>query len=636
MNAYLSATTPVTLRALPTAEPERDETTLVASVAHELRNPLTAMHGYLSLLLEGEVGELTPRQKQCLEIVAANVQRMSHLTQDLLDTARADAGDVPLQCERIAVGAVIEQAVESLAPHLQSKGQTVHLDISGDLDPAWADSNRLTQILANLVSNAHKYTPRGGNIWISAEAEGTGSAHMLRITVRDDGMGIGPDEQSQLFTRFYRGSAEGRAPGNGLGLYLTRSLVERHGGTIAVASVPDHGTAVTFTLYASTPSSVTVTFTAINQRGNDPFSHGIYLFPGTPLGPGPAGDSRADPESVNPRYLAGAEVQPANARQNPNVLTIRAAGLAPGTYTVYIRNERSPLDPGSELQVDSATPCTPPPATPTPAPLPTATSTPTPPPAADLSVRITPDASIAVPGFPFGITVTVSNSGPTRAVAAAVSIDVSSDLTAPRWTCSASSGSSCGAASGTGGTISTSATLSPGATATFRITGGVRQTSLGAIDTSASVGAAPGLPDPNMANNAATSSVAVTSVADLSLTGAESPDPVTAGSALTYTFTAMNRGPSPATNVILAGTLPATVAVVSDSASQGNCAITGTRPNRLRCNLGQLASGASATVTIVVRPLPGTSPIVFTANVSSGATDSDTSNNDVSISTQVR
>jgi signal transduction histidine kinase/ActR/RegA family two-component response regulator len=227
-------------------EANRLKTEFVSMVTHELRTPLTSVLGYANLLLDGEAGELGPEQHEYLTIVKNNAGRLLALINDLLDIARIEAGGFELQRTAVDVSHLVHQVAATLAPMLDAKGQGLSLQIAQPLPPVWADPDRLMQIVVNLVSNAHKYTPPGGNISVVAEqAEGFG-----RVQVRDTGVGLSADELAQLFTRFFRARnpATRDVTGSGLGLALTRSLVELHGGALSVLSAPGQGSTFSFTM----------------------------------------------------------------------------------------------------------------------------------------------------------------------------------------------------------------------------------------------------------------------------------------------------------------------------------------------------------------------------------------------------
>lgn len=227
-------------------EIDRMKTEFVSMVSHELRTPLTSIKGYVDLLRDGEVGELNAEQTAFLAIVASSSDRLVALINDLLDISRIESGKIELKREQLDLAQCIEATAATFRPQLDARRQSLRLELPGVPLPILGDAGRITQILTNLLSNAHKYTLDGAEIQVVAGVRGAS----VEVRVIDRGIGITPAEQAQLFTRFYR--SENRvvqeAGGTGLGLTITRSLVELHGGTIAVRSVPGEGATFSVTL----------------------------------------------------------------------------------------------------------------------------------------------------------------------------------------------------------------------------------------------------------------------------------------------------------------------------------------------------------------------------------------------------
>ena len=232
---------------------DRAKTEFVSTVSHELRTPLTSINGYIDLFLDGEFGALSPEQQRYLKTVRNNGQLLLGLINDVLDAARLSSGKFALNLGAVDLGSLITTATETLRPQVVAKKQTLHVDIGDDLPVIRGDRQRLTQILTNLLSNAHKYTPPGGSLRVTARQAAEG----VQLEVADTGIGLSEVEQAQLFTRFFRADnpavrAEG---GTGLGLVITRSLVELHGGDIRVQSAPGQGSTFLVTLPARPPDA---------------------------------------------------------------------------------------------------------------------------------------------------------------------------------------------------------------------------------------------------------------------------------------------------------------------------------------------------------------------------------------------
>ncbi len=220
----------------------------VSAAAHDLRNPLTTIAGYLEMLLDGEFGPIPDEQREALQAADRSTQRLLSIMRDLLDVTRIEAGRIDLNLVPTAVAAVVDQATDLVRPHREAKHQTLEIDLAADLPTVLCDPDRTTQVLVNLLNNAVSYTPALGHIAI--EAHSAGEAGFLEVTVTDDGVGIAPEERSQIFSRFYRAASAEHAstPGTGLGLFISRELVELQGGRIWLRSEVGKGTRVTFTL----------------------------------------------------------------------------------------------------------------------------------------------------------------------------------------------------------------------------------------------------------------------------------------------------------------------------------------------------------------------------------------------------
>jgi len=222
----------------------------VSVAAHELRTPITSIKGYVELLLEEDYGPLNDRQRRYLGVLRNSGDRLLHITQNLLDVTRIETGRIELVLAPTDLPALVKDVMVELSPQLNEKSQHLNLQASPNLPPGWCDQTRAVQIINNLLSNASKYTPQDGEIEIKLSlADEPG---YLLMSIADNGVGISPEDQPKLFTLFYRAGnvRKTRASGTGLGLYITRSLVELHGGRIWFESVPDQGSTfyVTFSI----------------------------------------------------------------------------------------------------------------------------------------------------------------------------------------------------------------------------------------------------------------------------------------------------------------------------------------------------------------------------------------------------
>jgi signal transduction histidine kinase len=218
------------------------KSTFVSVAAHELRTPLTSIKGYLELLLDDEAETLTDTQQQYLEIVQRGAERLLTITNNLLDANRIATERMDLVLWPTDLLALAQAVALEFHPALAAKGQDLIFWAQPNLPLALCNKTRTSQILSNLLSNANKYTPTGGQITISlfpAQTEG-----FIQVSVTDNGVGIPLADRAELFSRFFRASNAGEtgAGGTGLGLYITRSLVEQQGGTIWFESKAGQGT----------------------------------------------------------------------------------------------------------------------------------------------------------------------------------------------------------------------------------------------------------------------------------------------------------------------------------------------------------------------------------------------------------
>ncbi len=218
----------------------------VSVVSHELRTPMTSIRGYADLLAKGVVGPLTPQQEEFVRTILSNVERMQVLVSDLRDISRIETGQLRLEMEAVHLKDALESALGTIQAQIEARSQELTIMVPEGLPPVYADPNRLAQILTNLLSNAHKYTPEGGRIGVRAWLDG-GYVH---CAVSDTGIGMSPEDQARLFTKFFRSEnpAVREQPGTGLGLCIVKSLVELQGGRIEVESQLGKGTTFTFTV----------------------------------------------------------------------------------------------------------------------------------------------------------------------------------------------------------------------------------------------------------------------------------------------------------------------------------------------------------------------------------------------------
>ena len=224
----------------------KSKSEFVSVVSHELKLPMTSIKGYSDLMLAGATGPLNENQTSFLTTIRNNVNRMATLVSDLADISRIESGNLRLEPRSVPVWDVIDEVVTLTKTQVTQKNQTVTVDIPTELPKAWCDRNRLAQILTNLVSNANKYTQEGGSIIVQAIRKNG----MIQVKVQDNGHGMTPEDQTKLFSKFFR-SADDKireAPGTGLGLSITKNLIELQGGKVWFESEFRKGTAFFFTV----------------------------------------------------------------------------------------------------------------------------------------------------------------------------------------------------------------------------------------------------------------------------------------------------------------------------------------------------------------------------------------------------
>lgn len=218
----------------------------ISIVSHELKIPMTSIRGYADLIRKGAAGPVSEQQAQFLETIRSNVDRMAALVSDLSDISRIETGRLKIELGDVPLAEYVRETVNGLRPQIEAKRQTLTLDLPEDLPLVRTDRTRLVQILTNLVSNAHKYTPEGGSITVRARREG----EMVRVSVVDTGIGMSEEDQARLFSQFFRSEDPmvREQPGWGLGLSVTKRLVELLGGEIGVESELGKGSTFWFTL----------------------------------------------------------------------------------------------------------------------------------------------------------------------------------------------------------------------------------------------------------------------------------------------------------------------------------------------------------------------------------------------------
>jgi signal transduction histidine kinase len=223
----------------------------LALTTHDLRSPLTVISGVINFFTSGRLGELTPEQRNMVSMMERNTQSLIELVNDLLDASKLESGTMRLDLSEVELRPLVEDMRETMLPMAREKEIEIETTVPEDLPPLRADRAKLRRVLVNLVSNALKFTPRGGRVEIGAALGGDGAA---RVFVSDTGVGIPPEDIERLFDKYEqaRSRATRSEKGTGLGLYITRQLVELHGGRIEARSEVGRGSTFSFTIPLAT------------------------------------------------------------------------------------------------------------------------------------------------------------------------------------------------------------------------------------------------------------------------------------------------------------------------------------------------------------------------------------------------
>ncbi len=222
----------------------QSKTEFISDVSHELKNPMTSIKNYARLMLTDK--ELNEQHISYIDVIERSVDRMSRMVSDLSDVSRIETGHIRLEIDEVPVKDVIQTVVTEMESQINLKKQILNISLEDDLIVK-ADQNRLVQILINLLSNAVKYSPAESNIAISVQSDG---ADMVEFHVKDEGIGIRPEDREKIFSKYFRASENGARGqvGTGLGLNISRQLVNIQGGKIWFESHYGEGSVFSFAL----------------------------------------------------------------------------------------------------------------------------------------------------------------------------------------------------------------------------------------------------------------------------------------------------------------------------------------------------------------------------------------------------
>lgn len=239
---------------------DRLKSDFVATASHEMRTPLTVIREFVNLIKDDVVGPTTAEQQECLESTIRNCDRLAGLLDNLLDFHKIEAGKLYLARTKADIRQVVETCKSDFEPKCRAQGIELKCEIPPALPPVLCDSELVSQVLVNLLGNAAKFTPEGGQIWLRVKA----MRREVSIEVADTGCGISPENQQAIFEAFRQvNRTEGPGVrGTGLGLTISKKIVEMHGGTIQVESAPGEGSKFRFTVPLWSESSSFVAFVA--------------------------------------------------------------------------------------------------------------------------------------------------------------------------------------------------------------------------------------------------------------------------------------------------------------------------------------------------------------------------------------
>jgi two-component system, OmpR family, phosphate regulon sensor histidine kinase PhoR len=231
---------------------DRAKSDFVATVSHELRTPLSSVTGYIEMLLDRDLGQLSPEQEHALETVSRNAARLQDLIEDLLTLSAIEAGTFTTVTRPTSLLDILSGAGEDIQPATLSKGITLAVALPADGLVVNGDASQLHRVITNLLSNAVKFTPAGGRVTLTAGVDG----EWVVVSVADTGIGIPDGDKKDLFTRFFRASnATKRAiPGTGLGLAIVQTIIAGHGGQMTLESEEGIGTTVSVRLPLAEPA----------------------------------------------------------------------------------------------------------------------------------------------------------------------------------------------------------------------------------------------------------------------------------------------------------------------------------------------------------------------------------------------
>ncbi len=231
------------------AEEERMKSDFISMLSHEIRTPLTSIRESVNLIVEEVMGDINEKQRRFLEIASHELERITTLLNHLMQISRLEAGAVEIRKRPIDAAQFVESAISRLIPAAEAKDIKIQAHVELGIPEFSADPDNLQQVLLNLIGNAIKFSPQGSEIMVSVAQGASENGPELVFSVSDNGPGIPEEEQQLVFHKYYRASGlRDQVDGVGLGLSISKYIVEAHGGEIAVASLPGRGSTFSFAL----------------------------------------------------------------------------------------------------------------------------------------------------------------------------------------------------------------------------------------------------------------------------------------------------------------------------------------------------------------------------------------------------
>ncbi|HEB69778.1 MAG TPA: PAS domain-containing sensor histidine kinase [Desulfobulbus sp.] len=217
---------------------EAQKKNIISLLTHDLKAPVAIAGGFVERLLKGKAGPLTDKQRSYLETVSREVGRLERYILSFLEISKLEAGQIELHLESLDLGNLLTDIIEGFRLQAGKKDITLHLDLPAELPPLHGDGLQITRVMTNLLDNAIKYSEPGKSVHVKVTVDGD----QLVVEVRDEGIGIAPEQQDHIFESFYQVPREAqKARGTGLGLAAVKAIVEAHGGTTRVSSEPGRG-----------------------------------------------------------------------------------------------------------------------------------------------------------------------------------------------------------------------------------------------------------------------------------------------------------------------------------------------------------------------------------------------------------